>query len=82
MPVPIIGKPQHPYIIVEMVPGIASGTFDVTVNTQSFEPGLPLAIQCLLQAIVFLIPHAYQKIAEAATSQILMQKRAEGNGER
>ena len=80
MPVPIIGERQYPYIVVEMVPGPTPGTFNVRLDTLHFPEGAPLAAQCLLQATVFLLPQAFQGIAEAATQHLLNQQRAQHNG--
>ena len=86
MTIPIIGEPHNPYIIVEMVPskvlGSVPNAFDVQINTQHFGAGPPLAVQCLLQAVVFLLPHAFAAIAEAAAQQLLNQQRSDSNGER
>ena len=86
MTIPIIGEPHNPYIIVEMVPSMAPGavtnTFDVQINTQHFGGGSPLAVQCLLQAVVFMLPHAFAAVAEVAIQQLLNQQRAQNNGER
>ena len=80
MPVPIIGERNNPYIIVEMVPGLTPGTFDIQLDTQHFPGGTPLAAQCLLQATMFMLPQAFQAVAEIAVRELLNQKRAQGNG--
>ena len=53
-------------IIVTTVPGTIAGTFDVQVDTSNFAQGVPLAVQCLLQSAMLLIPVAYQTILVAA----------------
>ena len=80
MTVPIIGERQYPYIIVEMTPGPTPGTFNVQLDTRHFPEGAPLAAQCLLQATVFLLPQAFQAIAEAAVQHLRSQQRAQNNG--
>ena len=80
MPVPIIGERQDPYIVVGMVPGAAPGTFDIQLDTQHFPGGTPLAAQCLMQAVMFLMPRVFQDIAEMAVQQLLQQQRAQANG--
>ena len=80
MSVPIVGKKEYPYIIVSMHPGIALGTFDIQLDTQHFPGGAPLAAQCLLQATMFLLPQAFQAVAEKAIEQLLNQQRIQGNG--
>ena len=81
MSVPIIGERSNPHIIVEMTPGTAPGTFDISLDTQNFPGGVPLAAQCLLQATMFLLPKAFESVAAAAITQLLMQQRAQNNGE-
>lgn len=54
-------------IVVTMTPGDLAGTFDVEVDTSGFEHGVPLAVQCLFQAAMALIPVAYQTIATASS---------------
>lgn len=58
--VPIIGQNK---ITVSMVPSAIYGTFDVQIDTACFSYGVPIAVQCLLQAAMALIPAAYQTIA-------------------
>ena len=58
--IPIIGQNK---ITVSMVPSTIADTFDVQVDTSAFSHGAPLAVQCLLQAAMILIPVAYQQIA-------------------
>ncbi len=70
MSIPIIGERQNPHIIVEMMPGVKPGSFDVQIDTQNFPDGVPLAVQCLLQAVVFLMPHAFQAVATATAAQL------------
>ena len=53
-------------ITVSMVPGKLAGTFDVEIDTSTFVHGTPLAVQCLLQAAMSLVPIAYQQIAAAS----------------
>ena len=60
--IPIIGQNK---ILVTLVPGQAVGTFDVIVDTSNFSYGIPLAVQCLLQATTFLVPRAFTAIANA-----------------
>ena len=81
MTIPIIGEKSNPYITVEATPGLAPGTFDIQVDTQHFLGSVPLAVQCLLQAAMFLLPQAFQLIAEAAVTQVLNTQRAQSNGE-
>ena len=80
MSVPIVGEKSNPYIVVEIVPGLTPDTFDIQLDTQHFPGGTPLAAQCLLQATMFLLPQAFQSVAEMAVQQLLNQKRAQGNG--
>ena len=80
MPVPILGQKHYSYIVVEMLPGPTPGTFNVQVDTQHFPEGLPLAVQSLLQAVVYLQPQAFQAIAEAAVEGLLRQQRDHNNG--
>ena len=82
MSIPIIGEQTNPYILVEMLPGLAPGTFDIKLNTEHFPGGVPLAVQCLLQSVVFLLPHAFQSIAEGAVEQLLKQQRIQSNGDK
>ena len=58
--IPILGQNK---ITVLMLPGKLAGTFDVEIDTTNFTHGVPLAVQCLLQAAMALIPVAYQQIA-------------------
>lgn len=58
--VPIIGGDK---IIVTLVPGTVPGTFDVHIDTSSFQYGAPLAVQVLLQATMVLVPVAYEAIS-------------------
>ena len=80
MAVPIVGETIYPHIIVSMKPGIDPSTFDVQVDTRHFPDGLPLAIQCLLQAVVFLMPQVFDAVAALVTQEILRQQRAQSNG--
>ena len=82
MAVPIIGEKNGSYILVGMSPGLVPNTFDVNVDTGHFLGGVPLAVQCLLQAIVFLLPHGFQSVADAAVQQLLEQQRIQKNGGR
>ena len=61
--VPILGQNK---ITVTMIPGTLAGTFDIQVDTSTFVHGTPLAVQCLLQAAMVLIPQAYEQIALAS----------------
>ena len=61
--VPILGQNK---ITVTMIPGTLAGTFDIQVDTSTFVHGTPLAVQCLLQAAMVLIPQAYEQIAIAS----------------
>ena len=61
--IPILGQNK---IIVSMLPGTIAGTFDVDIDTSAFSYGVPMAVQCLFQAAMSLIPVAYQQIADAA----------------
>ena len=61
--VPIFGQNK---IIITMVAGTLAGTFDIQVDTSTFVHGVPLAVQCLLQAVVSLVPQAYEQIAVAS----------------
>ncbi len=81
MAVPIVGERTNPYIVVEMIPGLNPGTFDIQLDTQHFPSGVPLAAQCLLQATMYLLPHAYQAIATAAVQQLIEQQKTQRNGE-
>lgn len=80
MSVPIIGEKHNQYIIVEMAPGLTPGAFDINLNTEHFTGGVPLAVQCLLQAAASLLPHAFQAVADSAAQQLLLQQRAQHNG--
>ena len=82
MSIPIIGEQAHPFIVVTMVPNHMSNTFEVELDTQHFPGGVPLATQCLLQAVVFLLPHSFQAVAEMAATQLLKEQRTHANGER
>ncbi len=82
MNIPIVGQRANPYIVVEMIPGDAANTFNVQINTEHFPAGTPLAVQCLLQAAMFLLPHAFQAIATAAANEVAVQQRAQWNGEK
>ena len=52
-------------IIVTVLPSTIVGNFDVRVDTSNFSPGIPFAVQCLLQATMALVPVAYQTIVNA-----------------
>ena len=78
MSVPIIGEKSNPYIVVEMAPGVIPGTFDINLDTQHFGGGVPLAVQCLLQAAASLLPHAFDAVAASAV--IAAEQRAQNNG--
>ena len=80
MSVPIIGELKNPYIIVEMLPGKLPNTFEVQISTEKFPDGVVLAVQCLLQAVVFLMPHAFEAVASAATQALLNLQRTQRNG--
>lgn len=58
--IPLIGQNK---ITVSMTPGAIAGTFDVQIDTSTFQYGVPLAAQVLLQATMMLMPVAYQAIA-------------------
>ena len=60
--IPILGQNK---IVVTVVPGGLADTFDVQIDTSAWLHGVPLAVQCLLQAAMSLIPVAYQQIADA-----------------
>ena len=79
MTIPIIGENKNPYIVVEMTPGLNPGTFDIKLDTQHFPNGLPLAVQCLLQAVMFLLPQTFQSVAAIPVQQVLHQQRAQNN---
>ena len=64
--IPIIGQNK---IVVSMVPGTIAGTFDVQIDTSNFAHGVPMAVQCLLQAVGAMIPVAYQQIADIAGAE-------------
>ena len=81
MSIPIIGERNYPYIVVGVTPGVAPDTFEIQLDTQHFPGGVPLAVQCLLQAAMSLLPHAFQSIAELAVQQLMNQKRIQNNGE-
>ena len=64
--IPVLGQNK---LTVTMVPGTLAGTFDIQVDTSTFVHGLPLAVQCLLQATMLLIPQAYEQIARAVEAK-------------
>ena len=82
MSIPILGEHANPYIVVEMIPGLATGTFDIKLDTRHFPGGPALAAQCLLQSVVFMLPQAFQSVAETAIQQLLVlkQQQARSNG--
>ncbi len=81
MAVPIIGEKNYPYIIVGMSPGKLPGTFDIELNMENFPGGVVLAVQCLLQAAMFVLPKAFEAVAVAATQELLNRQRTNHSGD-